>query len=345
MSSQQHSLQPFNTFNLDVSAQNIVVATTAAALSAAWQESQRQKQPVVLIGEGSNILFLKDFNGTAIVNRIKGITVTESERSWHLHVGAGENWHQLVKYTLEHALPGLENMAMIPGCTGSAPIQNIGAYGVELKDVCEYVDIVHLPEGNISRLSAQTCQFGYRDSIFKHQYQSGYAIVAVGLILKKQWSPVITYGDLSQLSPATVTPVQVFDAVCAMRSSKLPNPAETGNAGSFFKNPVVAAEQAAVIAAAWPDVPRYPQADGSVKLAAGWLIDRCDLKGYTVGGAAVHQHQALVLINKNRATSDDIVALAHEVRQRVGQKFNVWLEPEVRFIGAEGEQDAVGVIA
>ncbi|HBV39953.1 MAG TPA: UDP-N-acetylenolpyruvoylglucosamine reductase, partial [Erwinia sp.] len=231
------------------------------------------------------------------------------------------------------------------GCTGSAPIQNIGAYGVELKDVCEYVDIVHLPEGNISRLSAQTCQFGYRDSIFKHQYQSGYAIVAVGLILKKQWSPVITYGDLSQLSPATVTPVQVFDAVCAMRSSKLPNPAETGNAGSFFKNPVVAAEQAAVIAAAWPDMPRYPQADGSVKLAAGWLIDRCDLKGYNVGGAAVHQNQALVLINKNRATSDDIVALAHEVRQRVGQKFNVWLEPEVRFIGAEGEQDAVGVIA
>lgn len=345
MSSQQSSLKPFNTFNLNVFAQKIVIATTPEALSAAWQESQQQRQPVLLIGEGSNILFLKDFQGTAIINRIKGIAVEERAEAWHLHVGAGENWHRLVEYTLENSLPGLENMAMIPGCTGSAPIQNIGAYGVELKSVCEYVDVLHLADGSVERLSAQDCQFGYRDSIFKHQYQHGYAIIAVGLRLKKQWSPVLSYGDLNKLSPETATPQQIFDAVCHMRSSKLPDPAKTGNAGSFFKNPVVAAEVADAVAAIYPDAPRYPQADGSVKLAAGWLIDRCDLKGFTIGGAAVHRQQALVLINQDRATSEDIVALAHEVRQRVGEKFNVWLEPEVRFIGAEGEQNAVEVIA
>jgi len=345
MSSQQHSLKPFNTFNLDAFAKNLVVATTPEMLCTAWQESQRLQQPALLIGEGSNVLFLQDFQGTAIVNRIEGIVVKEGAEAWHLHVGAGENWHRLVTYTLENALPGLENMAMIPGCTGSAPIQNIGAYGVELKDVCEYVDVMHLATGKIERLTAQACEFGYRDSIFKHRYQHGYAIVAVGLILNKKWQPILSYGDLNQLAPETVTPRQVFDAVCEMRRSKLPDPAETGNAGSFFKNPVITAEQAKVIAEVWPDAPRYPQADGGVKLAAGWLIDRCDLKGYAVGGAAVHQRQALVLINKDRATSDDIVALAHEVRQRVGEKFNVWLEPEVRFIGAKGEQDAVGVIA
>ncbi|WP_380183066.1 UDP-N-acetylmuramate dehydrogenase [Kalamiella sp. sgz302252] len=345
MSSQQHSLKPFNTFNLDRFAQELIIATTPEALSAAWQESQLRQQPVLLIGEGSNILFLDDFQGKAIINRIKGIAVKEGAEAWHLHVGAGENWHQLVKYTLEKGLPGLENMAMIPGCTGSAPIQNIGAYGVELKSICEYVDVLHLATGEIERLPTEACQFGYRDSIFKHKYQYGYAIVAVGLILNKKWQPVLSYGDLGKLSPQTATPQQIFDTVCQMRSSKLPDPAKTGNAGSFFKNPVVSVEQANAIMAAWPDAPRYPQADGSVKLAAGWLIDRCDLKGFAIGGAAVHQQQALVLINQHQATSGDIVALAHEVRQRVGQKFNVWLEPEVRFIGAQGEQDAVGVIA
>ncbi len=345
MSSPIHSLKPFNTFNLDATAHCIIIAETAEELRAAWQKSQQQQQPVLLLGEGSNILFLEDFQGTVIVNRLKGISAQESENAWHLHVGAGENWHQLVQYTLEHHFPGLENLAMIPGCVGSAPIQNIGAYGVELKNVCEYVDILHLSSGDTQRLSAEECRFGYRDSIFKHQYQTGYAIVAVGLQLRKQWQPVVTYGDLIKLSPENVTPRQIYDAVCHMRSSKLPNPADVGNAGSFFKNPVVSAEQAQSILAEYPAAPVYPQADGRVKLAAGWLIDRCDLKGHSIGGAAVHRQQALVLINKDRANGSDIVALAHEVRQRVGNKFNVWLEPEVRFIGAQGEKEAVGVIA
>lgn len=345
MSSQFHSLKPFNTFNLNVQAKQIIIAETVQEMASAWQESQKNHQPVLLIGEGSNILFLEDFQGTAIINRLKGIRVKEGENAWHLHVGAGENWHNLVKYTLENHFPGLENLAMIPGCVGSAPIQNIGAYGVELKNVCEYVDLLDLSSGDIKRLSAEECQFGYRDSVFKHRYQQGYAIVAVGLMLQKHWLPVMTYGELSKFSPDSVTPKQIYDSVCATRSNKLPDPAKVGNAGSFFKNPVVSAELAASIAKIFPELPVYPQTGGSVKLAAGWLIDRCELKGYSIGGAAVHLQQALVLINKDQATGNDIVALAHEVRQRVGTKFNVWLEPEVRFVGARGEKDAVGVIA
>ncbi|MCX8959456.1 UDP-N-acetylmuramate dehydrogenase [Erwinia psidii] len=345
MSSQPHSLKLFNTFSLDAMAEQIVVAETAADLVAAWHSAQQQRQPVLLLGEGSNILFLENFHGLVIVNRLKGIGVEESDSAWHLHVGSGENWHRLVQYSLKNGFSGLENLAMIPGCVGSAPIQNIGAYGVELKSVCEYVDVLELSNGEIQRLPAEKCQFGYRDSIFKHQYQTGYAIVAVGLRLKKQWQPVMSYGELSKLDPGTVTAQQIFDAVCHMRSSKLPDPRVTGNAGSFFKNPVVDGAFAESLRQNYPDAPFYLQSDGSVKLAAGWLIERCDLKGFSVGGAAVHRQQALVLINQGQATSNDIVALAREVRLRVGSKFHVWLEPEVRFIGASGEKDAVGVIA
>ncbi|EOS94703.1 UDP-N-acetylenolpyruvoylglucosamine reductase, partial [Erwinia tracheiphila PSU-1] len=318
---------------------------TAAELVATWQDSIRYSQPVLILGEGSNVLFLGDFAGRVIVNRLKGILIKESDTAWHLQVASGENWHNLVQYSLKNHISGLENLAMIPGCVGSAPIQNIGAYGVELKSVCEYVDVLDLNTAETHRLSGELCQFGYRDSIFKHQYLQGYAIVAVGLKLDKQWRPVMTYGDLSKLDPATVTPKQIFDAVCHMRSSKLPDPTIMGNAGSFFKNPVVDASFAQSLLNRYPGASCYPQTDGTVKLAAGWLIERCDLKGFSIGGAAVHQQQALVLINQNQASSDDIVALAREVRQRVGSKFNVWLEPEVRFIGAAGEQNAVEAIA
>ena len=169
-------------------------------------------------------------------------------------------------------------------------------------------------------------------------------IVAVGFRLAKEWKPVLTYGDLTRLDPQTVTPRDVFDSVCHMRMTKLPDPKVNGNAGSFFKNPVVSAEYAATLLANFPNAPHYPQADGSVKLAAGWLIDQCHLKGHAEGGAAVHQQQALVLINVDHAQSRDVVQLAHHVRQQVGDKFNVWLEPEVRFISQKGEVSAVEVI-
>jgi UDP-N-acetylmuramate dehydrogenase len=175
--------------------------------------------------------------------------------------------------------------------------------------------------------------------------KDNHVIVAVGLRLAKQWRPVLNYGDLAKLNPATVCAWDVFNAVCEMRQSKLPDPRVTGNVGSFFKNPLITLELANALLEQWPGMPHYPQANGDVKLAAGWLIDQCHLKGYQVGGAAVHRQQALVLINENQATPRDIVTLAHEVRNHVGEKFNVWLEPEVRFIGAQGERNAVEVIS
>lgn len=340
-----HSLKPWNTFGIDRMAKAIVRAENEQQLLSAWQQATAEDQPVLILGEGSNVLFLKDYAGTVIINRIMGIEVTETPDAWHLHVGAGENWHQLVQFTLDNDMPGLENLALIPGCAGSSPIQNIGAYGVELQRVCQYVDCIELATGHQQRLSASECRFGYRDSIFKHEYQDRFAIVAVGLRLTKIWDPVLTYGDLTRLDRQTVTPRQVFDAVCHMRMTKLPDPKVSGNAGSFFKNPVIDAGKGQALLAMFPNAPHYPQADGRIKLAAGWLIDQCQLKGKTIGGAAVHRQQALVLINDNQATSDDVIKLAHYVRQQVGEKFNVWLQPEVRFIGATGEVNAEEAIA
>jgi UDP-N-acetylmuramate dehydrogenase len=339
------SLKPWNTFGIESHAVRIVCAETAPQLLDAWQQATSENLPVLILGEGSNVLFLKDYSGVVLINRIKGIKVNEQKDAWHLHVGAGENWHNLVQYTLNNNMPGLENLALIPGCAGSSPIQNIGAYGVELQRVCEYVDCIELATGTAKRLSAEECRFGYRDSIFKHEYQDRYVIVAVGLKLLKQWQPVLSYGDLTRLDPQTATAQQVFDAVCHMRMTKLPDPKVNGNAGSFFKNPVISRAVADTLLSTFPNAPHYPQANGSVKLAAGWLIDQCQLKGKRIGGAMVHRQQALVLINESNATSDDVVALAHYVRQQVGEKFDVWLEPEVRFIGERGEVNAVEVIA
>lgn len=345
MSNSPTSLTKFTTFGTNAKAKDIIVATSPDSLAEFWRLAVDRHDPVLILGEGSNVLFLEDFSGTILLNRIKGISITEDSDSWRLHVGAGENWHELVKYSLEHGMSGLENLALIPGCAGSAPIQNIGAYGIEFQRVCDYVDVLNLCTNELFRLTADECHFGYRESIFKHNYRDGYAITAVGLRLEKLWQPVLNYGDLAQLPRETVTPKQVFDSVCHMRKTKLPDPHETGNAGSFFKNPVVTAAVAAQIKMIFPDAPMYPQASGDMKLAAGWLIDRCDLKGFQVGGAAVHQKQALVLINKDHATSADVAMLAQAVRNKVAEKFGVWLEPEVRFISATGEVNAVEVLS
>lgn len=339
------SLKEFNTFGLSAHAKCLDIAESAESLLALWQKAKSQKQPVLLLGGGSNVLFAEDFEGTVILNRIMGIQYQETDESWRLHVGAGENWHELVCYSLKNQIYGLENLALIPGCAGAAPIQNIGAYGIEFRDVCEYVDVLSLETGEQTRLSVDECQFGYRDSVFKHKYQESYFIISVGLLLKKNWQPMLSYGDLTRLSRGSVTPQQIFDSVCTMRTSKLPDPAITGNAGSFFKNPIVSAEVAVKIKESYPDSPQYPHANGMFKLAAGWLIERCNLKGYRIGGASVHLRQALVLINQGNATGRDIIALAAYIRQQVISKFGVLLEPEVRFIGSKGEIDAVECIS
>ncbi len=345
MTMQGVALKHLNSFAIDAAAANVAAAHNEAELLTLWRHAKRQSSPVLLLGGGSNVLFLENFAGTILLNRINGISVDEDDHAWHLRVGAGEDWHGLVSFTLDQGMAGLENLALIPGRVGSAPIQNIGAYGVELESVCEYVDLLDLNSGDKTRLSAAECRFGYRDSVFKHAYRDSYAIVAVGFILAKTWRPVLTYGDLVRLDSHSVTPRQVFDAVCAMRRGKLPDPAVTGNAGSFFKNPVVSAGDAGRLVQQYPDAPHYPQPDGGVKLAAGWLIDKCKLKGYQLGEAAVHARQALVLINTGNATGQDIAALARLVRNRVAEQFNVWLEPEVRFIAATGEVDAVEALS
>ncbi|OOF42654.1 UDP-N-acetylenolpyruvoylglucosamine reductase [Rodentibacter rarus] len=339
------SLQPFHTFHIQVSAHKIIEVTNIEQLKQTWSEANTLHLPVLFLGQGSNMLFLEDFNGVVIINRLLGITHKEDAHFHYLHVNAGENWHQLVAWSLEQGMNGLENLALIPGCAGSAPIQNIGAYGVEFKDFCHYVDVLNLESGELFRLSSAECEFGYRESVFKQRYQHGYVITAIGLKLAKNWHPVLKYGSLVNFDPNTVTAKQIFDEVCRIRQSKLPNPDEFGNAGSFFKNPVVTAEQFAEIQKLAENVPHFPQVDGSVKLAAGWLIDQCHLKGFQIGGAAVHEKQALVLINKENATGQDVVRLAHYVRKTVAEKFGVFLQPEVRFIGANGEIESEKAIS
>lgn len=339
------SLKSSNTFAIAADAIEIITAYDADELATAWLSSQKEKRPFLLLGEGSNVLFLENFAGVVVLNRIKGIEVTEGPEEWLLHVGAGENWHQLVVYTLAHNIPGLENLALIPGCVGSAPIQNIGAYGIELQSLCEYVDVMNLDTRDVIRLPSSECQFGYRESVFKHAYREGYAIIAVGFRLSKNWHPKLTYGDLTRLEASSVTPQQIFDSVCQMRRSKLPDPAVTGNAGSFFKNPIVDIALAENLKQQYPAMPYYPQTEGQVKLAAGWLVEHAGLKGFCLGGACVHQQQALVLINKDGATGDDIKALAKHVRDTVAAHFAVWLEPEVRFISSFGETNAVEALS
>lgn len=336
-------LKKMNTFAICAKANYLAIANSKEELFSLWQYSLNKNQPVMLLGGGSNVLFIDDFYGMIILNRIKGINITEDDQAWYLHIGAGEVWHDLVVYTLDKQMPGLENLALIPGYVGSAPIQNIGAYGVELQQLCEYVDILNLKNGNTQRINSTDCEFGYRESIFKHQFRESHAIIAVGLRLFKAWHPILSYGELvSYQNVKNVTAYDIFNTVCAIRRKKLPDTSVMGNSGSFFKNPVINAEFAEqLLTNSKYEPPCYPQPNGKVKLAASWLIDKCHLKGYKRGQAGVYHKQALVLINHGEATGDDIVALAREVRLRVAEKFSIWLEPEVRFIASSGEIDAV----
>lgn len=333
------SLKPFHTFAIDVKAEAIGEAESVEEMLALWRAETFSDKPKLILGEGSNLLFCEDFAGLVILNRVKGKTVTEDNNYWYLHIAGGENWHQLVSWSIENGMPGLENLALIPGCVGTSPIQNIGAYGVELKDSCQYVDVLNLDSGQTYRMTAEECQFGYRDSVFKHELKEGHVIVAVGFKLSKNWQPNVSYGPLAELAQKqdSVTPNAVFDAVCAIRRSKLPDPSVLGNAGSFFKNPVVKKAVAEAMLAKHPNVPVFHVDEEHSKLAAGWLIEQCNLKGKTIGGAKVHEKQALVIVNTGDATSDDIIQLARYAVNAVHTKFGIELEHEVRFMAATQE--------
>ncbi len=328
------NLKPFHTFGIPSQAKNIVEFQQVEQLQQQWNTNQ----PALIIGGGSNMLFVEDFQGTVFINQTKGIEVTETETDFHLRVTSGENWHQFVQWTLENQMFGLENLALIPGTVGAAPVQNIGAYGVEVKDFCEYVEVLNLNTQEIFRLDNAQCDFGYRQSIFKSQMKDGFFITHVGFKLAKNWQPVLKYGSLKEMDPKKVTAKQVFDEVCTVRQTKLPNPKELGNAGSFFMNPVVPKSLFEQLQKDYPTIPGFPtEQPDFIKLAAGWLIDQAGLKGFQLGGAAVHQHQALVLVNKGEATAQDVVNLAHHVCQKVYEKFQVQISPEVRFVGKQGE--------
>lgn len=331
------NLKPFHTFGIDMPCEYLVEARTVNDVISAYQNSEWQTLPKLILGKGSNVLFTEQYQGVVILNRLLGKKVTESSDHFHLHISGGEDWPSLVEWTLEQGIPGLENLALIPGCAGSAPIQNIGAYGVELKDICEYVEYLDLQDFTTTRLTAEECQFGYRDSIFKHQLLGKVMITAVGLKLNKQWQPNLTYGPLKSDKDLLTSPKAVFEHVCDIRRTKLPNPVMNGNAGSFFKNPIISNESFDKLHALYPDLSGYVMPEGGVKIAAGWLIDRCGLKGHQIGGAQVHPQQALVLVNIDNATASDVLDLAWFIKQSVKEKYNVDLEHEVRFFASDHE--------
>ena len=338
------SLKAFNTFSIDVKAQILFHFNNLKQIPELLdlvKTIRAQNKPVLILGGGSNILFCEDFTGLVIKVDLLGVDIIESADNYLLKVAAGENWHQLVADCIDKGINGLENLALIPGVVGAAPVQNIGAYGTEFKDFCESVEFLDLNSGVLQRLSAKECLFTYRDSIFKTLKMQDALITSVSLKLTKDWQAHNQYGRLQNaVKPGQqLSAKQIFASVCQIRSEKLPDPAKLGNAGSFFKNPLVKAAQVEQLLALYPEMPNYPQPDGQVKLAAGWLIDQANLKGAHIGGAAVHQQQALVIINENNACAADVIQLANLVRTTVKEKFKINLEHEVRFICAMGESN------
>ncbi len=332
------SLQTKHTFGIAAHARWYASVDSLEALDAlrahpAWQ------QPRLIMGGGSNLVFTRDWPGLVVHMGIMGTrVVSETADAVVLEVGAGENWHSLVTHTLAQGWGGLENLALIPGTVGAAPVQNIGAYGVELQAYVVHVDAYDLHSGERLRLSNADCGFGYRDSVFKHALKDRVIITHVALQLAKGGTPAVGYAalsdELARRGIAHPTRMQVAEAVIAVRQSKLPDPAVLGNAGSFFKNPVVPGALAAQLKAEHSELPVFGQPDGTAKLAAGWLIEQAGLKGYRLdsGRAGVHARQALVLVNYGGATGAEILHLAEHVQATVAERFGVRLEREVNVV-------------
>jgi UDP-N-acetylmuramate dehydrogenase len=293
-------------------------------------------QAVYILGEGSNTLFIDNVAPIVILPDFKGIEIKENKTDYQITVGASVNWHKLVKFCMSKHMYGLENLALIPGSVGAAPVQNIGAYGVELADFCLSVDWFDFGTKTSKSLDKQACKFGYRDSIFKQELNNCGLITSITLKLDKQWSPNLSYQGLDQLTK-DVTPEEVFLQVIKLRKSKLPNPDILPNAGSFFKNPVIDTEKLALLKRDYPMIPFYSQTNRTVKLAAGWLIEQCGLKGYRHDGVGVYEKQALVLINYSSTNGIDILKLSKHVQDSVAQKFGIILQAEVKMVTSNGE--------
>ena len=329
------SLKPYNTFNIDVRSKLFNTFSSADQLEElAMMYSQ---YPLFILGGGSNILFTKDFEGAVLKDEIKGIEVMHEDTD-HVYVkaGAGENWHQFVLYCLQHNWAGVENLSLIPGNVGASPIQNIGAYGVELDDVFWSLEAFHLSEKRIYTFTASDCEFDYRDSIFKNRYKDQFAILSVTFQLKKKPVFHTSYGamneELEKMGVKELSIKAISDAVIRIRSAKLPDPKTIPNAGSFFKNPEVLNEKYTELKANFPEIVAYPLAKGTVKLAAAWMIEQCGWKGYRKGDAGCHAKQALVLVNYGNAKGEEIYDLSEGILQSVNKKFGVVLEREVNIL-------------
>lgn len=331
------SLRSLNTFGIDAEAQAYLQVTSPEMLDEARNIPELASMRRLVLGGGSNLLLTGDFSGLVLHMCTRGREIVgEDADAVYVKAAAGENWHQFVQWTLRQGLGGLENLSLIPGSVGAAPIQNIGAYGVELKDRFHSLTAFDFDTGQTFALDNAACRFGYRDSVFKHALRDRAVILDVTFALPKQWRPNLQYADVAQElatrgidAPAAG---QISEAIIAIRTRKLPDPAVIGNAGSFFKNPVVSKEQRDALFARFPQLVSYAQADGSYKLAAGWLIDQSGWKGKSVGAAGVYEKQALVLVNHGGATGAEIAHLARAIQDDVMSKFGVMLEPEPVFV-------------
>ena len=330
-----------NTFGIEAEASAVIYYDSEKGLIKTIQRLRAYDDsiPLLLVGEGSNLLFLSNYKGFILKSNIKGFTVKqETEDDVLVEVGSGEICDEFIEQAIQHGWYGMENLSLIPGQVGAAAVQNIGAYGVEAQDVIEEVKGIGLNDAEERIWKQKDCGYGYRQSIFKGELWGKYAITRVTFRLKKHFEPKLQYGGLVKaieqagLSKDTLTAEQLRQVIIDIRRAKLPDPKEQGNAGSFFKNPVVPKEQAERLLSEYPTMPHYPAEEGKIKLAAGWLIEQAGWKGKSLGPAAVHDRQALVLVNKGGATGHDIQRLCEAVKKDVKERFGIELEPEVNFI-------------
>jgi UDP-N-acetylmuramate dehydrogenase len=330
-------LASFNTFGIAATARWFAEIRSPDDYRSLLGEPRWASTPRVILGGGSNVLFRGDFDGLVVKNSLPGIAIVrEDDAHVWVRAAAGEVWHDLVMFCVGRELAGLENLSLIPGQVGAAPMQNIGAYGVEMRETCETVEAVAAASGEDVTFTNAECEFGYRDSIFKQRYKDEFVITAVTFRLNKTPKFYVVYGDiqktLQEMAVQDLSLRAVSDAVIRIRTSKLPDPKVLGNAGSFFKNPVLQAAQFAALHARHPQMPHYPQRDGTEKVPAGWLIEQCGWKGKQAGHAGVHAKQALVLVNLGGATGAEILQLAEDVRASVRERFGIDLSPEVNVL-------------
>jgi UDP-N-acetylmuramate dehydrogenase len=335
---QNFSLKKYNTFGIDVYAKYFSEFNSVGELEDLLLTVN--DRPTLILGGGSNILFTKNFDGLVLKNSVNGITIVKEDSEFvYVKAGAGENWHQFVLYCLQNNFAGIENLSLIPGNVGASPMQNIGAYGVELKDVFFELEAFHLREKNVETFTAEECEFGYRESVFKKKYKNRFAILNVIFRLRKKPHFNISYGaieqELNKMHISELSIQAISQAVINIRKSKLPDPAAVGNAGSFFKNPELQIQELHELQRwnelrqLYPGLVSYSLPNGNVKLAAGWLIEQCGWKGYREGDAGCHAQQALVLVNYGNASGKEIYELSEEIKESVKQKFDIDLETEV----------------